>query len=165
MSDYLPTFDKVHPNAKRLMNEEFYWSPIEETAPFGSDDGADAYAGFKDWRDSHANDDPKDYLLLQIQEWDYPLFDFTETNIDNLTSYLTENELAIQFMTGIDVAIVAIAFGQLYLEGNIDADFKEIARTSINRQLNPALLSLWDPAYKVKREMQLTSMLAVLSQV
>jgi uncharacterized protein YfeS len=32
------------------MNEEFYWSPIEETAPFGNDDGADIYAGFKDWR-------------------------------------------------------------------------------------------------------------------
>ena len=37
MSDYSPTIEKAHPNAKRLMNEEFYWSPIEETAPFGSD--------------------------------------------------------------------------------------------------------------------------------
>lgn len=28
------------------MNDAFFFSPIEETAPFGSDDGADAYAGF-----------------------------------------------------------------------------------------------------------------------
>ena len=40
-SDYSPTFDKASPNAKRLINEDFYFSTIDETAPFGNDDGAD----------------------------------------------------------------------------------------------------------------------------
>lgn len=39
-------FENAHPWAKRFMNDAFFFSPIEETAPFGSDDGADAYAGF-----------------------------------------------------------------------------------------------------------------------
>ncbi len=48
MSDYLPTIEKQIQFAKRLMNEEFSWNPINETAPFGNDDGADACAGFKE---------------------------------------------------------------------------------------------------------------------
>ncbi len=69
MSDYSPTIDKAHPTAKRLMNEEFYWSPIDETAPFGSDDGADTYAGFADWRQTHKTDNLKDFVMEQIDRW------------------------------------------------------------------------------------------------
>jgi uncharacterized protein YfeS len=68
-------------------------------------------------------------------------------------------------MSGIDAAIVSIAFGQLYLEGKIDKDFKAIAKTSIERELIPELLVLWGDAYKVERETQLKKMLAVLNQV
>ena len=34
--DYSPTFENAHPNARKLMNDPFFFSPIEETAPFGS---------------------------------------------------------------------------------------------------------------------------------
>ena len=111
MSDYSPEIEKAHPNAKRLMNEEFYWSPIEETAPFGSDDGADTYAGFADWRQSHKTDHPKEFLMEQIEYWGYPTFDLNETNIEKLKPYLTQSELGSRFMSGIDAAIVSIAFG------------------------------------------------------
>ncbi len=30
MIEYLPTIENAHPNAKKFMNEEFFWSPIEE---------------------------------------------------------------------------------------------------------------------------------------
>jgi len=165
MSDYSPTFDKAHPNAKRLMNEEFYFSPIEETGPFGSDDGADTYAGFKDWRQTHQTDNPKEFLTEQIDSWGYPAFDITETNIENLRPYLKESELGSRYMSGIDAAIVATAFGQLYLEGTVDKDFKAIAKTSIERELLPELLALWGDTYKVERATQLKKMLAVLNQV
>jgi uncharacterized protein YfeS len=165
MSDYSPTLENAHPNAKGLMNEEFYFSTIEETAPFGSDDGADTYAGFKDWRQANKSDNPKDFLIEQIDRWAYPSFDLTETNIEKLKPYLKESELHSRYMSGIDAAIVAIAFGQLYLEGTIDKDFKKIAKTSIERELNPKLLALWGDSYKAVREIQLKKMLAVLNKV
>jgi len=165
MSDYLPTIEKANPVAKRLMNEEFYWSPIEETAPFGNDDGADTYAGFKDWRLTHKTDNPKEFLFDQINYWGYPTFDFNETNIEKLKPYLRQSELGSRYMSGIDAAIVAIAFGQLYLEGTINKDFNEIAKTAIKRELLPELLALWGDTYKVEREAQLKKMLAVLNQV
>ncbi len=68
-------------------------------------------------------------------------------------------------MSGIDAAIVSIAFGQLYLEGTIDNHFKELAQISIERQLIPDILNLWDDTYRATRATQLKKMLAVLDQV
>ena len=165
MSDFEPNFDYAHPNAKRLMKEEFYFSPIEETGPFGSDDGSDTFAGFVEWRKINKSEDLHLFLMEQIEYWGYPQFDIKETELQNLRPYLTQSELGSRFMSGIDAAIVAIAFGQLYLEGTINRDFKETAKTSIKRQLIPELLSLWDTPYKETRKMQLEKMLAVLNLV
>src|SRR5688500_16360300 len=97
MSDYSPKFDKGHPNAKRLMNEEFYWSPIEETAPFGSDDGADTYAGFVDWRQTNKRGSPTEFLKEQIDYWGYPTYDLSETNFEKLKPYLKQSELGSRY--------------------------------------------------------------------
>lgn len=165
MSDHTPTIEKANPVAKQLMKEEFYWSPIEETAPFGSDDGADTYAGFANWRETHKTVNPKVFLKDQIDSWGYPTFDLNETNFDKLKTYLQQSDLGTRYMSGIDAAIVAVAFGQLYLEGTIDKDFKELAKTSISRELIPEMLNLWGDTYKTIRETQLKKMLAVLNQV
>ena len=66
-------------------------------------------------------------------------------------------------MSGIDAAIIAIAFGQLYLEGRVDKDFNELAKTAIKRQLLPELLALWGDIYKIEREIKLKKILAVLA--
>ncbi len=165
MSDYSPNLDKAHPKAKDLMNEDFYFSPIDETGPFGNDDGADTYAGFKDWRLTHLKDDPADFLFDQINEWGYPKFDIYETDIKKLTPYLKESELSARYMSGIDAAITAIAFGQLYLEGTINKSFKETALIAIKRQLIPEILALWGDTYKIERGIKLNKMLDVLNQV
>lgn len=165
MSDYSPTFDKAHPTAKRLMSEEFFFSSIDETAPFGNDDGADTYAGFKDWRSSHSTDDPADFLFDQINEWGYPKFDIYKADIKKLIPYLKESEMSSRYMSGIDAAIVSIAFGQLYLEGAVHKEFRETTRTAIKRQLNPELLAIWGDTYKIERETKLAKMLAALNQV
>ena len=164
MSDYSPTFEKVHPDAKMIMNEDFYFNPIDETGPFGNDDGADTYAGFKDWRHVHLKDNPKTFLLEQIDYWGYPKFDIYETDIKKLNPYLKKEKLGNRYMSGIDAAIIAIAFGQLYLEGVIDKDFKELAKISIQRQLIPDLLAFWGDPYKIERETKLRKMLAALSK-
>lgn len=163
MSDYSPTFEKAHPIAKALLKEDFYFSPIDEAGPFGNDDGADTYAGFKDWRQTHTNENPKVFLLEQIDYWGYPMFDIYEIDIKKLIPYLKQSDLGSRYMSGIDAAIIAIAFGQLYLEGRVDKDFNELAKTAIKRQLLPELLALWGDIYKIEREIKLKKILAVLA--
>src|SRR6476660_1063522 len=40
----------AHPRARELMAEEFLWNCADEEAPFGSDEGHDAYYEFREWR-------------------------------------------------------------------------------------------------------------------
>lgn len=163
-SDYSPTFAKAHPNAQRLMKDEFFFSVIEETAPFGSDDGADAYAGFKDWRPMHRSESPVRFLQYQFERWEYPLFDFHETSFEKLKPYLEESFTGMRLMRGIDAAIVATAFGQLYLEGTIGSDIKELAKLSVKRELLSEVLKTWEEHADV-RQMKLEKLLNVLNEV
>jgi uncharacterized protein YfeS len=165
LMDYSPTLVKAHPKANELMKEDFYWSPVAETAPFGNDDGADSYAAFAEWRQSHKSNNPKEFLIEQINYWGYPSFDLYESNFERLKPYLQKNDLGNRFMSGIDAAIVAIAFGQLYLEGTIHKEFNELAQISIRRQLIPDLLGRWASSYIHTRESQLQTMLKALRQV
>ena len=163
-SDYSPTFEKAHSNAKKLMADSFFFSPIEETAPFGSDDGSGTYANFQSWRKTHPQESLIPFLKEQIDEWGYSKFDIRETDLEKLKPYLKQDEMNIQYMTGIDQAIVALAFGQLYLEGKIDTDIKELAIISINRELLPGILQLWGN-YETTRKENLNKLLSVLNQV
>ena len=158
--DYSPTFDKAHPTAKSIMNEEFYFSPIDETGPFGSDDGADTYPAFAEWRMDHPGKDPSDFVLGQIEEWGYPTFDLKETSMEKLSLYLKSSDMALRYMIGIDAAINAVAFGQIYLEGSIDQRFKPLAIAALERQLQPEILKMWPEDYQVERKSKLEQMLA-----
>ena len=107
----------------------------------------------------------QDFLFDQINEWGYPKFDIYETDIKKLTPYLKESDLSSRYMSGIDAAIIAIAFGQLYLEGTINGKFNETATIALKRQLIPDILALWGEPYKFEREQKLEKMLTVLNQV
>lgn len=43
--------ETAHPRARELMDEEFFWDCVDEEAPFGSDEGHDAYFEFRRWRE------------------------------------------------------------------------------------------------------------------
>ncbi|MBO9634928.1 MAG: hypothetical protein J7578_17590 [Chitinophagaceae bacterium] len=160
-----PSPGTAHPLAKKLMNDDFYWSPMDETAPFGNDDGADAWAGFRDWRQANKTGDPIVYLKEKVANWNYPVFDLSETSYQKLKPYLEKDDLSNRYMSGIDAAIAAIAFGQLYLEGTVDANFLDLAKTSIRRQLIPELLNSWGQKNKDERERKLRMMLAALNKI
>jgi len=42
--------ETAHPRARQLMREEFFWDCVDEEAPFGSDEGWQAYYEFRGWR-------------------------------------------------------------------------------------------------------------------
>lgn len=90
----------AHPDAKSLMTEDFFWSPIEETGPFGSDDGSDAAYGFRQWRMSNKSANPLIYLKGLITSWQYPSFDWYEMDTQKIKAYIsskaTINEADVQ---------------------------------------------------------------------
>ena len=82
------TFKSANSKAQALMTDEFYWSPIEETAPFGSDDGSDAAYGFRQWRLLNKTTSPETYLKDLIARWQYPFFDYNEMDTTKIKEYL-----------------------------------------------------------------------------
>lgn len=159
------TPESAHPKAKKLLTEDFYWSPLEESGPFGSDDGSEAFYGFRYWRASNKKTSPIVYLKELIAEWGYQPFDLNEMNQENLKRYISASEISGRILTGQDEAIIAIGFGQFVLEGKIDEDIRSLTKTAINRELLPVIIERWDSKYRKIRVEQLNKMLAILDKM
>ena len=43
------------------MNEDFFWDCVDERAPFGSDEGNDAYYEWRHWREENPSGERKRY--------------------------------------------------------------------------------------------------------
>lgn len=158
-------FETAHPKAQKLMTDEFYWNPIEETSPFGNDDGHDAFYGFKEWRESHKTESPIIFLKELIKRWNYPTFDLNEMNEANLKKYISSNSLGKITLTGQDNAIISIGFGQFVLEGKIDEDLKMLTKTALKRELLPSIIGMWETDYQKQRIKLLTKMLVTVDKM
>jgi len=88
MDNFEYSYKTAHPKAQALMKDEFYWSPIEESAPFGSDDGSDAAYGFRQWRLLNKASSPVTYLNELIRRWQYPFFDYNEMDTTKIKEYI-----------------------------------------------------------------------------
>lgn len=165
MAEYAPEKRNAHPRAYFLMNEEFYFSPIDHTGPFGNDDGADAFAGYSMWREANKNGNPVHFLTELIQNWQYLEFDIYEQDFSKLIPYLKSSPSASRYMWGIDSAIIAVAFGQLYYDGLIHPELLKLATIAINRQLDPQYLEKWESHVSADRKIKLQHMLHAIKAV
>jgi uncharacterized protein YfeS len=163
IQEQYPSLQNAHPKAQALMNEVWFYSSIDDMAPFGSDDAADTYAYFKEWRPNNRKASPKTFVLHHFKRWGYPYVDLETTDYKQIEPFLNQNELGSRFLFGMDAAIISTAFGQLYLEGTIDADIRAFAKTAIQRQLLPEILNKWQDI-KVAREKRLREFLDILEK-
>lgn len=192
------------------MDEDFYWSPIDETGPFGSDAGSDAAHGFSDWRMTHPTEAPLSYLKALIDGWQYPYIALDELDTAVISKYLTtpshmdgaeiernvqllkeynqrqplppgrapltEQQLrdivitsskgmGVQFLVGIDNAIIGTAFAQFAMEGQIDSALRALADIAIKRELSDTVLDRWDAEYRDYRKTLLDKMRGVLNKM
>ena len=92
MDNFEFSLKSAHPKAQALMTDEFYWSPIEESAPFGSDDGSDAAYGFRKWRLLNTTLSPVIYLNELVKRWQYPFFDYNEMDSTKILEYINQKK-------------------------------------------------------------------------
>ncbi|GAA4319284.1 hypothetical protein [Flaviaesturariibacter amylovorans] len=151
----------AHPTAQKLMKDEFFYSVVDDSAPFGNDDGWDVLYSLKEWLPDNEGTSKKEFIDSKLSEWDYPAFNYLTTDIEDAKAFVRSSEIGLRLLMGIDQAIIATAFGQLYLEGKIDEDLSAFAETVINRQSYKELIELWGE-HGPNREMKLQKMLHVL---
>lgn len=85
---FVYTLQTAHPRAKMLMADSFFWSPIEETAPFGNDSGWDASQGFREWRMRNRSGLPLLYLKELMTAWEFPSFDWYEMDTVKIRKFI-----------------------------------------------------------------------------
>jgi uncharacterized protein YfeS len=137
--------ETAHPKARELMTEEFFWDCADEEAPFGSDEGHDAYYEFRRWRQRNRKKNLTDCLAWIMQGEDLKNYNeglYSNEIIERDLKNPGDAFLADGYdMFTLDTTIIATALGQLLDEGRIDAEAKPYVRVAIQRQLHPKVVS------------------------
>ena len=139
--------DNAHPRARELMVEPLFWDCVDEGAPFGSDEGWDAYYEWRRWREENPSrplTDCLDWILGgRIGEYTHTLTEDHQIETD-----LADPSTAVHGNYGdmwtLDTTIIASGLGQLIDEGIIDADAKPFLHVAIDRQRNPKAQGTYD---------------------
>lgn len=200
----------AHPNAKALMKEDFFWSPIEEWAPFGSDDGSDAAYGYHRWRETHPAGTSMPYLKELIAGFGYPPIAWDQLDTTKIKNYMatdakmdpavleqqiqfmkkynaehpgpngkqpSEEELrktaqttakgmGVEYLAGIDQAIVGTAFAQFVLEGEVDPQLKYFVMITLQRELLPVVTRHYgNPEQQKAHNARLLKLLSVVEKM
>jgi uncharacterized protein YfeS len=97
----------AHEDARRLMDDPFFWSPIDELAPFGNDTGADVLEDYRRWARRRAPSTGLEMLRTLLQEWG------------------TADD---------DAATIPLAFAQIAVHGAVDAGVRRAAGRAIEQR-------------------------------
>ena len=136
-------WSQYHPDARKLLDDPFFWDAVDEYSPHGNDTGADLLEAFRDWRRRHRTVPASRFLPLMLKRWNYS--SSVASLLDKpMSAWDDDDELILEV---IDEANIAIAFAQLKIEGRCDDDLREAALASIQRQLDPAMHAhfAWTP--------------------
>ena len=163
--DLDPKYIDANENFKKYVSKAFYLNSIDESGMFWSDDASDTYHGFVTWKTLNKNKKVVSYLSETLSEWEYPSFDLKETDVSKLYPYLRTSDMHLTYLTGTDEAIIAVAFGQLYIDGIIDQEMIELVDSSLKRQLHSELLGTWPEDYQAKRKEILEGMFNIIQKM
>ena len=134
----------AHPRARELLVEDFFWDCADEEAPFGSDEGHDAYFEYRNWRKENPKAPLVDCLawILEDQLDEYTLELCSDEQVRTDLAEPDEAFMADSWdMFTLDATIIATAFGQLLDEGRIDSAAKPFVNVALTRQLHPDVVT------------------------
>ena len=131
--------EKAHPRAVSLMVEDFFWNPMQDDTPFGSDEGSTSYQCWREWR----ADNPTAPLSQAIESWilggDAQTF-LSFAQADNPQDAFYDSNYVMDWdLWTLNVTIITTALSQLLDEGTIDGDAKDFVSTATTIERNPLI--------------------------
>lgn len=129
--------DDAHARAREALTDAFFWDASDPTAPFGGDVGLEVIEALRDARD----EDPQGDLVALLDElltcWEVASERWDVVDEAEVQAIGEEDELGLLLR---DEALLALAFGQIVVEGRVDAEIRRRALLALRRQSLPALL-------------------------
>jgi uncharacterized protein YfeS len=153
--------ENAHPKARAALTDDYFWDCVHDNSPFGNDTGADTLAFFREWRRGHPRGEPLRFLSRLLRGWE-ATDDHWEVTDPAEVARLAEGD---RFSLDVrDEAIIALAFGQIVLEGRAEPEVKRRALTALHRQGLPAALERWPDEYRAERRGRVAAMAAILQR-
>lgn len=130
--------DNAHPRAIELIPEEFFWSCIDELAPFGSDEGDTALAEYRAWRKANPGTPASEclkWVIESVGEMNYADYNQKIADKKLVKSQLEDSDFDDQqYIYTLDNSVIATGFAQLVDEGLIEQQNKPLIQLAIDRQ-------------------------------
>jgi uncharacterized protein YfeS len=137
--------DHAHQKAIELIPEQFFWSCIDELAPYGSDEGDMALAEFRDWRKENPTTPTLEclkWVIESVGEMEFADYNSKMLSRTKIKSQLEDEDFDDQqYIYTLDNSVIATGFAQLVDEGIIEVENKKIIQLAIDRQIIWAELS------------------------
>lgn len=127
-----------HPVFRQYFSNEIYLDCGDEDAPFGSDEGSDTFYFLEEKFRKNKNLDFSDFPRYQIEEdWELTYIIPNDNQTDEELINQAKSEISglpgDQEILQSDQVIIATAFGQIKITGEIDKKLFELALKSLNR--------------------------------
>jgi uncharacterized protein YfeS len=111
-----------HPDARRILDDPFFWEVSNDFAPNGNDTGADLLADYRKWLKRNPVGDPVAFYQQLVRRWGFHL----ESSGDTARSVMDE-------------AAVALAFAEFKLRAECRPEVASLALAAIQRQRTQAM--------------------------
>ena len=111
-----------HPDARKVLDDPFFWECSNDFAPNGNDTGADLLADYRKWLRRNPSDDPISFYRELIRRWGFPSEPGSDLD-----------------QTVMDEAAVALAFAEFKLRAGCRPSVAALARAAIQRQRQHAI--------------------------
>ena len=131
--DVGPAPGTSHPEFRRICREPFFYNVTNEFAPFGSDAGADTLTSLEDWYRGKKPRKVAAFIDEMLEDWEMVLPDLTESRPEVIERWLGDDTLSMA-LPELDGLLLAAAFGQMKITGNVDADVHELALAALARE-------------------------------
>ena len=131
-----------HPNFRAHFTDDFYYSCLDEEAPFGSDEGSDTLAQIEeDLRKSKSFDFVAFPQKLVEQYWDMRYLPAQDLSPDAVEQIVKSDEMDV---TQSDMVTYAAAFAQIKITGRISPALKSAALNAMRRMQMTAVICGWN---------------------
>lgn len=136
--EYGPHFLTSHPIFRKYFSDDLYYDCADEEAPFGSDEGSDTFHVLQENFRRRSKINCADFPQLLIErDWNLTYFPPEQEQMDaELIEQATQTYNTLpgdQEILQTDQVILATAFGQIKIAGNLDTALQELAFRSLER--------------------------------
>lgn len=148
-----------HFRARAALTDAFFWDPSDDTAPFGNETGREVLDALRDFRDEHPRESPVRLLDQLLAGWEVANENWEAIEADEVQAIGEDDEYSLLTR---DEAVIALAFAELIVGGQIDHEIRRRALFALKRQALPALLHAWGER-RLRRAERVERMAAVLT--